>query len=56
MRSPYRRGYKHPETGLLFWDVSCGKERWLNDEKFAEWKLKFSEANKKRYAEKHDEI
>jgi hypothetical protein len=56
MKSPYRRGYQHPETGLLFWDVSCGKERWLDQEKFQEWKQKFRDANKKRYAEKHEEI
>ena len=56
MKSPHKRGYQHPETGLLFWDVSCGKERWLSQEKFQEWKQKFSEANKRRYAEKHEEI
>jgi len=56
MKSPYKRGYQHPETGLLFWDILCGKERWLEKEKFDDWKKKFSEANKKRYAEKHDEI
>lgn len=55
-KSQYKRGDVHPETGLLFWDISCGKERFLTIEKFDQYKSKFQSANKKRYEAKHDEI
>jgi hypothetical protein len=57
MKSSHRRGFVHPETGLLFWDTHCiVGERWLEKEVFDAWKEKLRITNKRRYDAKREEI
>lgn len=56
MKSPYKRGYQHPETGLYYWGlVSRGRELWLSKEKLVEYRRKAIEKSRKYIAKKKEE-